>query len=1024
MTSLHAFTFGDQLRHARKAAGLTQEELAERAGVAPETVSALERGVNRAPHRDTVESLSDALGLDDRERASIVAAGRPARSREMPPLPAASGAVMIPLVGRRWELDQVTTWLADVEQPPVLLVAGEPGIGKSRLLAEVARQAPMEGWRVLAGGCTQRGAQEPFAPLLSALANGLHAHSPAELRDALKGCAWLVTLLPELRETPDLSAPEAGLPPAQERRLMFAAVRRVLANIAGPAGTLLLLDDLQWAGQDGLDLLASLVHPPAALAPVTTAAPLVRVLGAYRSTEAPSGEPLAALQADLARDGLAARLTLKPLMPEEAAELLRRVLMCARGGAQALPQFESSAWQERLVARTGGVPFFLVSYARALQTGGLDERTSEDEAASAALPWDVAETIRQRIAVLSSVARDLLPVAAIAGREVTEAVLVAASRQSEHEVVAALDAACRARLLVEVTDERTYRFAHDLIRELVEGDLSAARGALLHRQVAEALEAQPGEPPLERLAYHYHRAGVAERAVLYLERAGDHALNLHANAKAEFSYRTLVERLDALGNAADAARAREKLAGVLQVESRFDAELTILDDALQTYRVLGDAEGTGRVVVQIIFTYAAGEYGDEGLAHIRPLVEAGALTGVALRTQTLAYLYLVGVFFGGGRHAEALAAAERAITLGGRLGDTAVLGEAHTSAGIALRALGRMAEAIQTFAAALPLAEANSEHWSLPRLLTHIGLAHDARGEFTEGRRMLERALELAERSGEHFRRMVGSCSLGINAYLSGDWERARAFYTRARELALQEGRFTDDICLYLGMLELTMGRWDDAERELARATTLAEPKGMLHYLPHPHDALTERELLAGCGDAAKQRLAPLIEHPRLQKLEVAKCLHLLAWAHLELGELEAAERWITQAVELATAHDYQIAWVDAQRIQALVAARQGRHEQADGMLELVLSRCRAMPYPYAEAKALYVSGCLSLEQGAREHACERLAAALEICVRLGEELYRPVIVRALASALDEASWSGEEELRDAKWIDGEALKC
>src|SRR5437764_1952612 len=176
--------------------------------------------------------------------------------------------------------------------PPLLLLAGEPGIGKTRLLRAAAPRAVAQRWCVLEGGCQRRGGHEPYAPVLGALQRHLRRQTPAQLRMALAGCAWLVRLLPELAQGPIEPLPAWTLPPDQERRLMVAAVVRFLANVAGPAGTLLLLDDLQWAGPDALDLLTALVRAAAEV-------PL-RVIGAYRDTEVQPQDPLAVTLADLA----------------------------------------------------------------------------------------------------------------------------------------------------------------------------------------------------------------------------------------------------------------------------------------------------------------------------------------------------------------------------------------------------------------------------------------------------------------------------------------------------------------------------------------------------------------------------------------------------------------------------------------------------------------------------------------------------------------------------------------------------
>src|SRR5262249_31318863 len=152
-----------------------------------------------------------------------------------------------PLVGRVRELGLLARHLTDdgaFPPVPLLLLAGEPGIGKTRLLHEVAARAHVEGWCVLEGGCQRRSGQEAYAPLVGVLAQYIAQASPTQLRVDLQGCTWLVPMLPELAERTLVPQPQWTSSPEQERRLLFAAVARFLANVAGPAGTLLLLDDL------------------------------------------------------------------------------------------------------------------------------------------------------------------------------------------------------------------------------------------------------------------------------------------------------------------------------------------------------------------------------------------------------------------------------------------------------------------------------------------------------------------------------------------------------------------------------------------------------------------------------------------------------------------------------------------------------------------------------------------------------------------------------------------------------------
>src|SRR5262249_34632010 len=352
MASANALTRGTLLKRARLAAGLTQEELAQRSGVSVHTISDLERGLARHTRVATLALLADVLALGPDERAAFTTVGHQSAPHRRPlsthaPRPW-SGTPHPPLVGRLCEFARLEEHLAGVG-PPLLLVAGEPGIGKTRLLQEASARAGQAGWCVLESGCTRRSEQGPYAPLLGALARHLAQHSPAQLRELLRDCTWLVRLVPELAEVMLVPQPDwTAAAPAQEQHLMFAAVGRYLAKVAGAAGTLLLLDDLQWASADALALLAGLLQ-------AEPARPL-RIVGTYRSTEVRPRDPLAALLADLARADLVGHIALGPLAPQEARVLL--VSLLAETTPSRLALAEQLEW---LVRPPGGVPFSLGS---------------------------------------------------------------------------------------------------------------------------------------------------------------------------------------------------------------------------------------------------------------------------------------------------------------------------------------------------------------------------------------------------------------------------------------------------------------------------------------------------------------------------------------------------------------------------------------------------------------------------------------------------------------------------------------
>jgi class 3 adenylate cyclase/tetratricopeptide (TPR) repeat protein len=869
------------------------------------------------------------------------------------------------------------------EAPPVLLLAGEPGIGKSRLLRETAIRARATGWTVVRGGCQKRSRHEPYAPLPGALVRHLGERAPAQKRADLQGCEWLARLLPELVQTSDLPLPQ--LPqwtptPEQERRLMFDAAARFLTNVAGTAGTLLVLDDLQWAGTDALDLLDALIRAPAG-------APL-RVVGAYRDSEVGDQDPLAVLLVDLVREGQATQVELRPLPAHEATELLDELL---EGIA-----IDRAAVAEKLVRRGSGVPFFLVSYAHGLRSGALDASVSS------AVPWDVAQTIRQRVAALPESARELLGAAAVVGRQAALAPITAVAQklgQDELAVLTGLELACQARLLAEEGDA-AYRFTHDLIRDVIVSGLGAARRAMLHRRVAEALEQEHGEPAADVLAYHYLQAGNAEKAVVYLERAGDRAVAMQAHVSAEGFYRELIERLDGLGRRMEAAQAREKLGVLLKNLARYHEALEVLERAADAYRTEGDLDGWARATTQIGASYMRSGRPDEGQRRLQEALKQPGARQVLPEQLAGIQIVLAQIYMATDRYGEELQAAERAAEYARAAQDMQHLTWAQNHRGWALLMLSRTEEAVGALEEALRLAEAAGNLNGLSYALNELAGVHAARGELTQHRTYSKRALEVAEQLGDPLALALMESNQGDLAYVAGEWIQARREYERA--MAAVDRADTTVHSPYplfgFGRLAQAEGRWEEASRYLRETISLAEASGNVEALRIAHAELAERDLLEERATEAYSRLEPLLDRPGQQEIQVTAFLPLLAWAHAERGEADEAAALLAESIARATAAHMQPALTLARRVEGMLAARRGRWQEAERVLTEALSLAREIRYPYAEAKSLYWLGMLYTWKGEPPSARQRLEAALTILRGLGERLYAERVEQALAA--------------------------
>jgi len=384
----------------------------------------------------------------------------------------------------------------------VALVAGEPGIGKTRLADELSVIARQRGITVLTGRCHEDVGTPPFWPW-------------AQILRSLPDPA------PEVRSTRELTT---TAPSSDERFGHFDATRSVLQRAAAAQPLLVVLDDLQWADATSLLLLRFLARELSDVA--------LMVVAIYRDTDVGADHPMLACAADLVRAG-AARVQLRGLSARDLASFLTAASAAATPEALA-----------RIHARTGGNPFFATEAIRLLvASGGV-------ESGSARIPETVRDVVVRRIARLSHPAQALLRVASVLGREFD---LLAVSRMHEptlrerSDLLGGFDEVLAARLVERNGDDDRYRFAHDLVRESIYAALPSDLRATLHERAGEVLEvACDGDPGdrLAALAHHFDRAAVGgdpSRAIAYAVRAAERAASLFAYEEAALHYERALE---------------------------------------------------------------------------------------------------------------------------------------------------------------------------------------------------------------------------------------------------------------------------------------------------------------------------------------------------------------------------------------------------------------------------------------------------------------------------------------------------
>lgn len=448
---------------------MTQEELAECAGLSGRAIGDLERGV-RLPRRDTVRLLLEALQLGPEEESRLEAAAR-TRSALAPNasllLDTGSFLGARPaerLVGRKHVIGRVLTAIDAVVggNGRLVLLAGEPGIGKTRLAQELAMEAGKRGFLVATGRCYEPEQVVPFYPFLEALAVA-HAAAPRGIREEIpRRWPYLGGLLPEdaVERLTHTRSPWTSSFEGQQR--LFRAVSGFLCAAAAEMPVAILLDDLHWADDDSLKLLLHLARH--------TRAGRILLLGTYRDVEIGARHPLERALVDLNRDRLVERVVVHRLDLKGTTELIGEA---SGGDAAVWPEFAAAVRDA-----TNGNPFFIREIVRMLVGHGdlyqLDGRWHRRDFEEIHPPQTVRAAILQRLARLPPPTEAVLHEASVLGETFNFDDLRALGSYSEEELDEALEAAVSAGLIRE-TGPGPYTFNHILTQQALYSNLSARR---------------------------------------------------------------------------------------------------------------------------------------------------------------------------------------------------------------------------------------------------------------------------------------------------------------------------------------------------------------------------------------------------------------------------------------------------------------------------------------------------------------------------------------------------------------------
>jgi len=901
--------------------------------------------------------------------------------------------VTTPFVGRAGELAALT---ADLDAAVgghggVVLVAGEAGIGKTRLVEELAARAIVRGAVVLWGRCWEGAGAPAFWPWVQVIRGyvQVQAEDLASLRHDLgAGAADIAQLVSAVHDRiPDLPA-SPPLEPEAARFRLFDSLAGFLRTAAARRPLLLVLDDLHWADIPSLALLRFMSRE---LDGGEGSGPLV--VGSYRHTEVDQGHPLLAAVADLTR-GQHRWLLLGGLGQRDVAGFMALV-------AGAEPSAELAA---EVYRQTDGNPFFVTEVVRLLASQGrLDPAARGSAVLGSGLPEGVKAVVAERLSRLSGDCRRILEVASVVGRDFELRVLQPVSGLNAERVLVLLEEAEAARLVGVVPGELgRWRFAHALVREVLYEGLLAARRVRLHGLVGQALEAvyaaEPG-PHLTELAHHLVEAApgseeTAARAVQMATLAGRRSLQMLAWEDAAELFQRALAALDLTERPGSQQRRCELLLAVgeaMMAASDVPAARTAYQQAGELARRIGSPEAlaqaglglgleiTSGIVdpVQVGLLEEALAALDEADSPLRARVLAGLARALVSSPQAERRLglsedavrmarrlgdpaTLAAALFGrhlaiwGSERAEVtgerLAIATEAVGLAEQIGDRAMALRGRGLRRIDLLELGDVAG----YDADLAAAERAAEELGQLRYRWQLPLAHATRallaGRFAPAEELIEQGLAAGQRAGDQ---AVGNYYTGVIATLRFMQGRFGELIELARDAATRFPAMVVFRAALAAALAET-GRADEAQAEvewLAAGDLAAVPRD-------PAWSYSLASLALACyhlGEAGTAgKLYPLLEPyadrnivtGRVGAICLGPAAYFLGLLDLTLSRPEQALRRFQQAAALAgrmQAHPMVAMSREGQARALLALDRPGDRQQATALLDEVAATARAL---------------------------------------------------------------------------------
>lgn len=893
------------------------------------------------------------------------------------------------VIGRTAELAALHLLLerAKSGKGQVVLLSGEAGIGKSRLVAEAKTDATAQGFLLLQGQCFPTDRSCPYAPLLDLLRSHFTSQSRTEVSTELEPFAGqfaqlIPDLVPPLPDSAPLS-PLTALEPEQEKRRLFEALTRWFTGLATKQPALLIVEDLHWSDQTSLDLLHYLARRCAA-------SPLL-VLLTYRSDEVhPS---LNHFLAQLDRERLAQEFPLAPLSRSEVSAMLSAIFALRRS-VFTMPPLAQGDLLDAMYALTEGNPFLIEELFKSLiETGDIVYEHGywqRKELGEWHIPRSVQDAVELRTVHLSEEARQVLNLAAVAGRHFDFALLQALTQRNEAQLLRLIKELIAAQLVVEESAEQ-FAFRHALTRQTVYAQLLVRERKALHRMIAETFErlyASTLEAHLADLAFHFSEAEAWEQALLYGQRAGEQAQALYAPQAAALHFTRALDATRQLSLTPPASLYRAR---GLAYEALGDFERARADHetALQLADAASDRHAEWQALLDLGLLWAGRDYVQSGDYYQRALVLARTLDDPA----TLAHsLNRLGNWYLNAEqpqealrcHQEALAAFQALSDWHGKAATLDLLGMASLLSGdliqgttscqqaiVLLRELDDRQRLISSLVTLMMCGGMYETETLVPAMAGFADSLHS-------GEQALKIAGEIGQRSDEAHTLIQMAMCLGPRGEYAHALEVAQRGIAIAEEIEHHQWMTAGHRAL--GALYLDLLALSEAQQHLEQALVLAQEVGSWNWIRIISGFLASVYLLQHDQASADSVLTAALE-PDAAMHTLGQRLVWAARAELALarGEPDLALRITDQLLASAVglSNEASIPHLAKLRGEALITLKQAA--EAEMILQIARSTARKCGLRPLLWRIDLTLGKLAHAQRRYEEAERRFAEALEL---------------------------------------------